>query len=296
MVMSVAIWSQDTVTTEGKQLNIPGTKVFITPPSGFQISSSFSGLVNNEVGTIQIMDLDGGSFDSNAAKFTKQALEKGGLTILEYKDFKHEGFDAKWVYMTKDIKSMALVFGDDSFSVLAMALMNTNDEKVINEIKAGLLSITYQKELKVDSFQNLLFELDDSQTALKFAKKAGPVWLYSKQGKLENIGGDHPMVMVMTIPISGSTNPKSAVTSVLSSLEGKGWSDAKVLSESTDPVNGLEGYTTVLQGKMKGSDVLFFAESVKVGATFVLVQGFSRKDFKEDLILFQELAKTIKAK
>jgi hypothetical protein len=53
-------------------LQIAGTRVFIKAPAGFEPISGFTGLRKGEMSMIQVFDLGGGNFYTNAASFSKE--------------------------------------------------------------------------------------------------------------------------------------------------------------------------------------------------------------------------------
>src|ERR1700710_705897 len=74
-------------TRTSQHINIPGTRLFIVPPPNFAVATNFVGLQKNDKAVINVYDLVGGDFYTNAATFNKAEFEKKGIKVFEYKEF-----------------------------------------------------------------------------------------------------------------------------------------------------------------------------------------------------------------
>src|SRR5574337_737724 len=157
-----------------KHINIPGTRLFIIPPENFHTATNFTGLQKDASTAIQVYDLIGGNYYTNAATFNKESFEAKGAKVFEYKVLSVNGYPGKFIYMQGDnnTKECSLVFGDSTFSTMLMGLYPASDESTGEEIRQAFFSIVYDIKLKPDPWTGTFFTLDDSQTRFKFVRAA----------------------------------------------------------------------------------------------------------------------------
>ncbi|MCO6163003.1 hypothetical protein [Flavobacterium sp. NRK F7] len=148
---------------EDGYINIKGTRLFILPPKGFKESKTIIGLEKDENTMIQVMDLIGGNYESNALTYTKSKFEEKGITVLNFEELKIDGYKAKMAHIKGQdgYESLQVVFGDNTFSAMVMCLFLTQDRnEILPEIKASLLKIKYDTNLKVDPFASSAFKVE----------------------------------------------------------------------------------------------------------------------------------------
>src|SRR5215831_4642741 len=155
-----------------KHINIPGTRLFIIPPPNFSTAKGFIGLQDGKNSILNVMDLVGGNYNTNAATFSKEEFEKKGAKVFDYKEIRVGGFPAKYISMQGDAttKEYALVFGDTTFSTMIIAAYPATDENTGKEIISSLNSICYDKSIKIDPLTTANFSIDDKDSKFKFFK------------------------------------------------------------------------------------------------------------------------------
>jgi len=65
-------------------IRIPGTRLYIIPPPHFTVATSIVGLKKGEQAAMQIFDLVGGNFYTNAATFSKFEFLSRGAKVSDY--------------------------------------------------------------------------------------------------------------------------------------------------------------------------------------------------------------------
>jgi hypothetical protein len=287
----------DNVKTE-KHINIPGTRLYIVPPAGFEIATSFLGLEKGDNSMFLIYDLVGGNFYTNAATFSKEKFEKKGARVFDYKEFKVNGFPGKYIFMQSapDAKAISLVFGDTTFSTMIMAVYPLTDDKTGKQIQEAIKTIYYDKNLKIDPFATAAFTLDESKSIFKFSKSASGMFTYSIGGGDKQSFNDEPFITVTTIPSDQTTTAKSISEMLVEGLEKYGLTDKELKNISTTDVNGLPAYEVEVYGKMNGKRSLVYQLIVKGQDKAVAIQGVIESDFDNNLREIKNLAKTIKLK
>ncbi len=286
-------------TKTANHINIPGTRLYIIPPPGFTLSSSFTGLQKGENNAIQIMDMIGGDFSKNAATFSKEKFEGKGMKVLDYKEFKLNEYSAKYAVYNKPnttINSTNLVFGDNSFSTLAMAVYPAADEKIANEIKQAIYTIYYDKNTKIDPFATAAFKLDETRSKFKFANSSAGLFIYTIDGKDDEDSNDKALVLVTTVPTDGTRTAKDLSDMSLESLQKKGFTLKSTNNTSADNVNGYEAYQTEVMGMMNGKECMLYQMVLKGKVKSIIIQGLINSDMEANLREIKALAQTIKLK
>lgn len=274
---------------------VSGTRVSIKPPAGFVRAKTFTGYQKGEDAMISINELNGGSFYSNAANFTKGQFESKGIKVVEFKEMKINGYPAKLAKMQGDPSAMSIsmVFGDSTFSVTIMGLYPTGDEKLGEEIMKSILSVNYSKDLKIDPFEAAFFTLDDSNTRLKFSQAAANLFIYTWGGAKENPEGK-PLMLVIPLP-NDNSSPKETSQSMLESLKNKGLTNVEYIQSKEVIINGYKAYDLLFKGIMGGNKSTILVQTIVSGDKQLIIQGLQNGDTFDPEII-RELSKTVKFK
>jgi hypothetical protein len=121
------------------------TRLYIIPPKGFELSKL--GLRKNDDTMIFAFDQIFGDYYQNAKNFNREAFEKKGAKVFEYKEFTFGDYPAKIISMQTELKEnkCSMVFGDKTFSIMLIGIYSSNDLKVGEQIEKAMLSIYFKK-------------------------------------------------------------------------------------------------------------------------------------------------------
>jgi hypothetical protein len=285
-------------TKTANHINIPGTRVFIIPPPGFQLTTSFFGLQKGETSVFQIYDLVGGNYYTNAASFSEENFRMNGAKIFDFREFKVNGFPAKYVFMetASNEKAISLVFGDSTFSTMIMAVYPSTDYETGEQIENAIKTIYYDKDLKIDPFATAAFRLDESKSIFKFSKSVSGMFLYTINGVDNESSQDAPLIYITTIPKDPTMTAKSISDMLIANMKKYGLTEEKLTNISTKKVNGYQAYEVEIYGKMEGESSLIYQLIVLGKDKAITIQGVVKSDFDKNLIEMKRLAKTIKLK
>jgi len=274
-----------------KQVNIPGTRVFITPPTQFRIAAGFTGLEKSVTTGISIVDTPGGNFYTNAARVNKQTFEAKGIKVFSYKELIINGFPAKLLYMQANptVKTYLLTFGDTSFSVLATGLFASEETGEGDQIKQALLSITYHKNVKADPLAIAPFRLDERKSAFKFVKSAAGLFYYSLGGLDKKDSSQDPMLLLMSQAAEGV----SAYDIALSSNLDRSLVNKQVTTSSAQKINGYDAYQETAYGTRKGQKSVSKTIVIVNRNRAVVLYGVAYSDFETTVKEMEKLAQTI---
>lgn len=289
--------------TENKKQNskktlVLGTHIYIEQPENFNPSKHFIGFQNGQ-SLIQFIDLFGGNYNSNAKDFTKENFEKKGVKVFSFKELKIDNYPAKLAFIQGNTnqKSLQLVFGDNEFSVMAMAIIPDFEKDKIEKIEKSLLTIKYDKKRTVDPFEIAFFELDDSKSSYKYSKTTSNIFLYSKNGVKKNSYTGESFYMISQVPNESlNTNPKFIFENNLNSLKSKGLlvSERKVTERKE--LNGFKCYEELIIGVLNNEEIQIKMTSVVNGTRAVLVNGLIKNNFESTIKEFDKLTNELTMK
>lgn len=281
-----------------QHINIPGTRLFIIPPNGFEPSNSFTGLQKGENSAIQVYDLVGGNYNTNAKTFSKEGFENRGVTVQEYKELIVNGFPAKYALIQGDpsANTINLVFGDTTFSTMVLAIYPSYENSVEKEIKEAIQSIYYDKEMIVDPFVSAKFTLDDSKSIFKFAKSTSGLFLYSIGGVDKQSYEDEPFVMVSTFPKESSMTAESVALLMQNSLKSNGLTIDELKNKVTSKLDGKPTYEEEIHGTLNGQKSIIYQLIVEDEEKIISLQGILKSELDKNLIEIKKLSKTLKLK
>lgn len=278
--------------------NVAGTKVFMIPPPGFVQAKNFVGFKKDGQTGINVMEIPRANFYRTTKDFNQEEFEAKGLRVLDYKDTIIDEYPAKLVKTQGDpyLKSLALIFGDSTFSVMIMVVYPVDDAALESQIENAILGATYDKNAKVDVFAHAFFRLDDSQTKLKFATYSGNMYVYTPGGKKEE-NANEPMLMVIPLPADTLMSPQKTSEDMIENYKGKGFLVQEYIKKAEVEVNGYQSYELIVKGTLRENNAIFYIQTILNQENQVVMQGIFRGDQSSfDPVIFQELIQTIEMK
>ncbi|WP_282057248.1 hypothetical protein [Maribacter luteus] len=96
---------------------VPGTRIYLELPSGFQLSKDFIGLENGDNEIIRFYDLYGVDYYAGSNKYSKKAYEKTGAIVYDFEETIIDDYYGKVLITNSDYakRAVTLVFGDAFF-------------------------------------------------------------------------------------------------------------------------------------------------------------------------------------
>src|SRR5258708_1907720 len=287
----------ENVKTE-KHLNIPGTRLFIIPPPNFRIATTFIGLQKGKQAMMNVFDLVGGDYYTNAATFNKVEFLSRGIKVFDFREITINGFPAKYLSMQGDpaTKTYGLVFGDTTFSTMIMAVYPASDETTGREIINSLNSIVYDKSKKVDPFETASFSLDDKGSKFKFFRSNANLYMYTPGGIDNTKNEDAPTFMVSQMPKDGGATLKSVVDAVLDKSRQYGMTNIETKYAVTKKINEVDGYETEVDAQVKDNKTHYYYLVVSKEDKAILIVATTKSDIDNNVREFKKLAYTLKFK
>lgn len=191
-------------TTKTRQhINIQGTKVFALIPSSYKPIKELVRFQKNDDLYVQVIESEGSSFTEGKQNFTREAIEAKGATvdILEHiKLNQYEAIYGEGPSKNRDELKLMLIFGDETFVVVAVGVCKKSDAAGKKELQEILKSFYYDKLLVSDPLELANFEFDPSITEFQHAGTVSNSFIYSKNGKADLNDRMANMLQFQTLP------------------------------------------------------------------------------------------------
>ena len=280
----------------GTGVRIAGTRVSLVLPLGFEPSKTSAGINPGPDFGIMIMDVPGGDSQQNTRNYTRKRFEEKGLTVLRLEEIRVDGYPGLRSAVRTPVDgttSYQLIFGDSTFSVMAVTISSRPDSTMYARMEWALSTLTYDKHVMVGTYEGTAFRVDDRKTLFKFAKRGGPAWLYSRDGVVKDSYDDESMFLAMPLPLTPEHTGESMALKQLQGMERKGFHRSRTENARTGHTTGFRSYSAEHYGTMKGSPVLLYMHAVLMDDIVVIFIGSSYGDHEADLAAFRELIATV---
>jgi hypothetical protein len=281
-----------------KHISIPGTKIFLVPPSGFKAATAFTGLQNTDA-NINVFDFPGTSYFKTSPGICRDSFEHKGAIVFEFKELRFNGYPAKFMLLQGDNhqRSYSLVFGDSTFSVLLLGTFPEGNTETGSSIRSSLLTAVYDKFKKTDPMETAIFRTEGQKSAFRFAKNNSGFYIYSRGGVIKTDYGDEPYMILSEAPYDTSKTLKTMCEETVLMMQKHGLMNFTIEKSGSVTVNGCPAYEAEITGFVKGQKTwnYLLVVRLKKGKT-LLIQGISKKDPVPDLAEMRKLAFSIRSK
>jgi hypothetical protein len=282
-----------------KHIRIPGTHVYLIPPKDFSLSQTFMGFTNSKNTSILVMDVFGSDFRVQSKDFNKATFEATGLKIYDYKEFKINGKQARYLYtnsLNSEDNNLMLAFGDSTFTVLLTVSLSVNDKKSFQKAEKCLLSIVYEGKVKIDPLETAKFTLDLSNTEFKFEKSESGLFFY-KSNKSSSNDSDLPVFIISQMPYPEATDEILKLTTKQMIEKAREYgTDSLNLDFKKIEINGCQAIETTGFGIKNNQKILYYLLVVGKQNNVIAINSIIQSDFENKLKKITDLTHIIKLK
>ncbi len=284
-------------------IDIPGTRLSIIPPEGFQFMEQAPQFVeNNGNGQIGIFEMTE-SYFKIVTMYSEEYYENIPQSkIISIKDIYINGYDGRELIIeeTGNQKKYMLLFGNNDFCVAIGGTYYIDFETTLaDRIKESALSIVYNPNKKFDETEVLPYEINTSGTKLKLAGATQSYSFYTVDGEEPGSTLDRTELDIGGKKLDGSTQwTEDAINQNIQDVmnyEGKfGLEIGKTRKVVIDEMNGYEtvGYVLIDSDTIKIIYYLFLIDQYDIYG----ITGRSNMEFDTNLELFRNISITFKRK
>ncbi|HTB31040.1 MAG TPA: hypothetical protein VK808_03390 [Bacteroidia bacterium] len=288
----------NSLSAQNNSINIPGTRLSISPPKGYKLSTEYKGIERNKDIFIKVYDPYNSNYMKYARGFTRESLENGGSEVQDYKKLNISGFPAKYALLQNNAggKSLFLVFGDSTFTTMVVASCPANKDSDEQQLKAALLSVTYSKTLKTNPLSGAFFNINDTNSAYRFAKCKNDYYIYSSNGAITDPYSGESIISVLPFTSEYTVGDETIARAIMSSYQQYGITDTKTRKESQVQIGTLNATEVEVNAKIDNKKAVLYRLTLVDGKKAILILGIATSDFDKNIDEFRNLAHTVKFK
>ena len=244
---------------------VPGTKVSIDAPAGFESTTQYPGFAMESTGASIIVTEAPAPYLELLKGMTPEAMAPRGMELLEKSEVKIAPGKAHLLRIRQAANGVTflkwmLVFGHEKESVFVLAAVPEEFDKELGEtMKKALLTTTWEPEAEIDFYEGLTFRVKESGD-LKIATKVGNMIMMTRGGLKVQTDPRAPMLLVgpsisedWTVPGDKADYARERLvkTEILA--------NAKLTSEKTVKFDGLSGYLMEAEATDRKSGIPLYA-------------------------------------
>ncbi len=278
--------SSETNSNDNSELvNVVGTKVSF-PKSSFKASKGLSGLANENDAIILVTELLNDSYQSQANNLNKSFIERSGGEILDIKQYKLDGYNAKqFIVKSPDsLKIRMALFGDNSFCTFLTAKHYLHDDESEKEIEYLLEKVEYDKNIVVNPLALSPFIIDGDFKGFKHFTKSQKTHFYTRDGN-ERINKEKEPSLAIVYGVL--TNKSELEQSFKQLTELNDVSKYKIQRNDND---AYEGVFDLGNGQKR------YLLLLEYDLNFIMVRGTAMKEYDRTISDFKKFASQIKWK
>jgi hypothetical protein len=302
IIITTALYAQhgtDSLSAEKKpvKVTIQGTHVSMTIPQGFKPAKDFIGIEKDDKTYIEVFDPYENDYSTSSAGFSRPGFENQGMDVFAFKTLNVGLYLAKYAGMrnSSGYKKYELIFGDSSFSAMVLGHCSVNDDAVAKAIENTIMSVSYDKKVKVNPYIHSYFNMNDSASIFKFSKVSDKIFKYSMAGKLKLEAGE-ANVTITPFTLDAPMTDKEVKKTMEGIYKKDGMTGLKVKNESDTKINGYDAYESEVYGKLNGKQTLIYQLTVSSNGNALLIMGVTNTDMENNLAEFKKLAYTVSFK
>lgn len=233
--------------TEAHQL-VPGTNIYLIPPTNFSVSENFTGFQNPEDPTSMIMVVSmPGPFDQVSAGFTEEMLASRGMVLLDKQPATVGGKDAFYVELDQNSQGLTftksiLIYGDSTETTIINGISVKDSVALGISIRESVRSAVIDRGVRAKPRTELTFTVDEAAGNLQFISVIGNGVLLNRDGKTPTESTDKANLIIDRSRNNNEIKDKKAFTLLrLFSLPG-GYELASKKYPRKIKLAGMEGY------------------------------------------------------
>jgi hypothetical protein len=283
---------KDTEILPGSSLNnkktpnhmlIDGTKISMLVPSGFMYEQKIFGFKQDAVHFIQTSEVQNLNFNRDFNTSTKEEFKKNfpQNEVKEYVKFKLNGYNALFIHYIKNnvFDYYELLFGDETFFCTVVGSSTLIKKDISKEIRNCILSLHYDKNLKVEqkNFEN--FKVNENKSEFKETEELPGLKVFSVDGK--SIEDGDPSIYMTHFIFDKMQSVEIISKSNIESLTQNSFKpNSNKLGQLTF-LNTVDDYVHITPGKMNGQDVNCIQIYNTEGNRCVVSISFMMGDYSE---------------
>lgn len=277
-------------------LNIPGTRILMLKPEGYEFNYALGGFMKGSEFFVKAMEIEI-PYSMVAKDFDKKKMEKDGQKVLSLKKLTVSGMPA--IFMISESEGLAmhsLVFGTNDKSIMVMGATESKNAAQSKAVETAILSAVYDASILVDPKATAAFTMDEAGSSFKYATKTMASFLYSKDGNDPTFETGVPYVEISQYPAEEGLSLEEFVKSnAETSLYGE-LPEGEIKNGTSLTINGMKAYQLEVHGTGDQKGQIHYYCGMSNERTMIVFTGRAPADVPANLKEFKRLTSTIKLK
>jgi hypothetical protein len=279
------------------RVRVPGTRVSVVVPSGFEPAGLFSGFQQVDTGSSVMITEMPAPFRDVLAGMTQEGLTSRGMALLSTTQVQIAGRNGVLISVSQEANGITYhkwlgIFGTDSATVMLVA---TFPEAVATELseylKRTVLSAGWDMGIDVGLFEGLTFRIQESVT-MKIANRMSNTLLLTKGGASGPVVPNDPVLIVGSSMCDAEIGNIEAFSKsrIMQTAEVTGINNIKGKSVT---IGGAPGYeiTAAAKDSDSGIELVLYQVIVVSGKSYYIVQGLVGESIADEYVPeFREVA------
>ena len=176
-----------------------------------------------------------------------------------------------------------------------MALYQSKDLKTEKDLKKALLSLKYDKKIKINPLDFALFKVIPNNSKFKFARYNSNLFLFSENGKVKDAYVKEAMFTITSSRTDKTMTQETIAESLLLGMQQNGFYKTEEKNISFEDLNGYKTIRKEIYGYMKAEYTLLYQVVIlnKDSLNAIAMQGISYSNHEINLPEFKELSENI---
>ncbi|MEO5563892.1 MAG: hypothetical protein ABIR18_10670 [Chitinophagaceae bacterium] len=277
---------------------VAGTKYSLVPPAGFVASSSFSGFMNKDLGASIVVTEVPAPVQTISDGFTADVLKSRGMILIDKQNVDFNNSKAVFIKLSQEANGITylkqmLIFGDSKKTVLLTGVYPEKHKSIEGDIKAALLSTSYNENQNDNPLDAASFKIDVSGSEFKVAKYIAGSLLYTFDGKIPT---ERPTLLVgnSLSKVSVEDKKQYCIDRFNNIPDGK---ENKIKEINPVQIDGMQGYELIANRKKDTKDELVYQVMLFTTTDdYFIILGSTTENPDAMLLTFKNIAKTFKRK
>jgi len=242
---------------------VPGTRVSIEPPTGFEQAKQFPGYVLRDTGSSIMITEIPAPFLEISKGFNSRTPQ--GMALISKDVVNIDGYEALLLNVDQNAYGMRfekwiVVFGNEKETVMITAAFPKGKNELSDTLKQAVLSAQWNPNAKVDFFEGLTFKVAE-YGGFKIANKVGNNLTLTFGGAFPVKNEDDPVIVVGALLIDSKMITDRKQFARKSVYQTATLSNFKILEESDVRVAALPGRRIIAKAKdtKTGHDRLLYS-------------------------------------
>jgi hypothetical protein len=260
-------------------VHVPGTRVSVVVPNGFESAKQFPGFQQVDTGSSVMITEIPTPFGAVRMGMTEEGLASRGITLLSTEQVQIAELDGLLISASQEANGIAFrkwlgVFGTDSATVMVVATFpEAVATKMSEPLKQSVLSAEWKMGSDIGLFDGLTFRIQEPAT-LKIANRISSMLMLTKGGGPGPVAPNEPFLIV------GSSISEVEIDNIEAFAKSRIMQTAKVkdigdIKGKSVTIGNAPGYEIMAAAKDSNSGIQLVLYQVIIvkGKSYYIVQG-----------------------